>query len=216
MVFYIIAPMHIINLTSPTLRHIFSAIRKAKKSSPDASICFHLVPEPLVSGNLDNSAMRHVGLEMLAEAVYDRIPTLTQRMMSRKLGADVAREHALFQEPAFALARPLSRKPTYRLEAHPSTLDVMDRSSILHVGYRFSPCGKWLLVACIDQRGEMHELKAWLLPGDGVETFAVSNVWAFAVNIAAKANVEWRIVIAKLGHIEETEIDGTPVHPPTP
>lgn len=214
MVFYIVTPLHAIHLTSPTLRHIFSAMRKARKAATEAAIdfepaiVFHLVPESLLSGNLDNPVMRHLGLEAIVDAVYDRIPIRTRRMMSRKLGPDGAREQALFLEPAFALARPLAKKPTYRLEAHPSSLDVMDRSSILHIGYCLSPCGRWLLAACIDQRGEMHELKTWLVKGDGAEGFAVNNVWAFAVNIAARANVEWRIVITKLGHMNETEIEG--------
>ena len=207
-VFYIVVPAHAISLTSPQLRQIFSAIRKVKKTHPDAPLLFHLVPEPAVTKNMDDPFMRHQGMEILADAVYDRLPVVAKRMVARLLTTDAPRAQALFQEPAFTLARPLARKATFRLEAHPSSLDVVDRTSILHVGYRLSSCGKWLLAACVDQRGEMHELKVWLAPSEGVGTFVASSVWALALHVAAKANVEWRITIAKLGTMEEAEVDG--------
>lgn len=214
MVFYIVIPLHAVNLTSQLLRQIFSAIRKAKKTYADASLLFHLIPEPFLNGNMDNPTMRHRGFEVLADAVYDRIPVVATRTTARTLTPDAPRMQALFQGPAFTLARPLSRKATFRLEARPSSLDVMDRMSILHVGYHWSTCGKWLLAACIDQRGETHELKAWLIPSDGVEAFVVSNVWALALHVAAKANVEWRIVIAKLSFMDEAEVEGEPMVAP--
>ena len=73
-----------------------------------------------------------------------------------------------FQEPAFTLARPVHNKVSY-VRASRSSLDVMDRQ---HVGYhRISLCGKWILAACVDERGEAHDLGAWLTqtPGDGGE-----------------------------------------------
>lgn len=209
-IFYIVVPAHAVNLTSLLLRQVFSAIRKVKKTHADSPLLFHLIPEPTITKALDDPSMRHQGMEILADAVYDRIPVVAKRMAVRTLTSDVPRTQALFQEPAYTLARPLAKKATFRLEARPSSLDVVDRSSILHIGYRLSSCGKWLLAACIDQRGEMHELKVWLVPGDGAETFIASSVWALALHVAAKANVEWRIVIAKLGPIEEAELDGKP------
>ncbi|GJE84832.1 mediator of RNA polymerase II transcription subunit 13 [Phanerochaete sordida] len=206
-VFYIVVPTHMITLTSAPLRHIFSAMKRARKAHPDTSLLFHLIPEPLTSSNMEDPAMRHFGFETIAEAVYDRILVLVRRMISRVLTADEPRMQVLLQEPAFALARPSLRKPTFRLEARASTLDVVDRFAILHVGYRISPCGRWLLVACVDQRGEMHELKAWVLQADGAEDFVVGNVWALAANIAARADVEWRLVITKHGAMSEQELD---------
>jgi mediator of RNA polymerase II transcription subunit 13, fungi type len=152
--------------------------------------------------------MRYLGLESVADAVYDRVLVVTRRITSRTLSLDTRGMQALFQEPAYTLARPTQRKATFRLEAHPSSLDVVDRMTILHIGYRLSPCGKWLLAASVDQRGEMHETKIWVVPTDGKENFIVKSVWALAKNIAARANLEWRIAIAKLGPMDELEIDG--------
>lgn len=209
MVFYIIVPTHIISLASPALRQIISAVRKAKKDYAGLPILYHLLPEPFLSRSLDNPTMRHLGLETIADAVYDRILVVTRRILSRPLASEAPlRIQAEFQEPAFTLARPAPRRASYRLERHPSSLDVVDRLSILHVGYRLSPCGKWLLAASVDQRAEMHELKAWLMPSDDPEVFIVKNVYFFAQSIAARANLEWRIAIAKLGPLEELEIEG--------
>lgn len=206
-VFYIVVPTYMISLASGPLRQIFSAMRRAKKAQPDASLLFHLVPEPLTSGNVENPAMRHLGFEIMADTIYDRVLTVTQRMLSQAQIADGERTQALFQEPAFVLARPLLKKPTFRLEARVKSLDVMDRFSVFHVGYRVSPCRRWLFAACVDQRGEMHELKAWVLQDDNSEKFVVRSIWALAVNVAARANVEWRIAITKHGTMNALELE---------
>lgn len=47
--------------------------------------------------------------------------------------------------------------------------------------------------------------------GDGAsheEMFAVRKIWEFVVGFARRANVEWRIVISKLGTMDESELAG--------
>ena len=70
----------------------------------------------------------------------------------------------------------------------------------------------------MDQRGEAHELGVWLTqtPGEGGESeveiskemFLVKKIWEFAVQFAKRANVEWRMVLSKLGAMGESEIEG--------
>jgi mediator of RNA polymerase II transcription subunit 13 len=71
-----------------------------------------------------------------------------------------------------------------------------------------SNCGKWLLVCCVDQRGEAHDLTVWLLPGESQETFISQHIWTFAMNFAKRASVEWRIVVTKLGLMDVRELEG--------
>ncbi|KAI0346942.1 hypothetical protein BDW22DRAFT_476714 [Trametopsis cervina] len=205
LVFYIITPTRMMNLASSALRQILSAMKKVRKQFPDAPILMHLLPDSLIQGALHDSTLPHAGLENIAHTVYDRVVLPTDRSMARRLLASGEKTRTLFSEPAFALAAPIHRKVAFSLEAHPSTLDVADRHYMLHVGYRASECGKWLFATCIDQRGEAHDLKAWLMPDDGLEHFIINSVWEFAMNMATKANVEWRIVISKLGPIGTTE-----------
>lgn len=209
MVFYIVTPTRMMNLASSSLRHIFSAMKKVKKTYPDAPILMHLLPEPLILGALHDPALKYGGLEAVADAVYNRALLPTDRTMSRALLPAGEKARALFSEPAFALTRSTTRKVTFSLEAHPSTLDVADRHYMLHVGYRVSECGKWLFAACIDQRGDAHDLRAWLVPDDDSDQFVVNNVWEFAMVTAKKAHVEWRIIVSRLGAMPANELHST-------
>lgn len=82
---------------------------------------------------------------------------------------------------------------------------------LLHVGYQVSVCGRWILGACVDAEGEAHDLKAWLTPDEGMEDFMVSQIWSFANEFAKRANIEWRIVISKLGLVTHSELNGAPI-----
>ena len=119
--------------------------------------------------------------------------------------------------PSFTLARPLYNKVSYVRAAHTS-LDVMDRYTLLHVGYHLTACGKWILASCVDERGEAHDLGVWLTqsPADhegdaemlSDEEYAVKRVWDFAMQFAKKTDVEWRVVFTRLGVMTESELNG--------
>ncbi|KAI0092476.1 mediator complex subunit 13 C-terminal-domain-containing protein [Irpex rosettiformis] len=206
LVFYIITPTKMMNLASSSLREVFSAIKKVKKTYPDAPILMQLLPESLILGALHNPALNYGGMEAIADAVYNRALLPTERNMSRALLPPGEKTRALFSEPAFSLTRATIRKVTFSLKAHPSTLDVVERHYMLHVGYRTSECGKWLFAASIDERGDAHDLRAWLIPDDDFEQFVVNNIWEFAMVAAKKAHVEWRIIISRLGAISVNEL----------
>jgi mediator of RNA polymerase II transcription subunit 13 len=217
MVLYIITPPSVNTATSSTLRPLLSAIKRVQKTYPDAGILIHLVPEALASGGLDDTRAIHGGLEVFVTNVYDRIPETVERTAAKKLPESDTQTRASFHSPAFVLSSTLagpdygphqSPRVSFALETHPSSLDVVERYSFLHVGYQISSCRRWLLAACIDGRGEEHDLGAWLLPSESQEAFVVSQVWSFVRVFAARASIEWRITITKLGQMREGEIDG--------
>lgn len=78
----------------------------------------------------------------------------------------------------------------------------------MHMGYRISSCGKWIFAACVDQRGEAHDLGVWLAQKENTEVHMVHQLWNFVMSFAKKASVEWRIVISKLGSMSSYELDG--------
>ncbi|KAG6874003.1 hypothetical protein C0995_007960 [Termitomyces sp. Mi166 len=210
---FIVTPMPAMTLASPTLRQIFSAITKASKTYSEAQIHFQLVPEQLLHSTLINPAFDYSTSDICC-SIYNRILVPVDRTMSRNFFEHGVRVRKYFQEPALTLARPIYSKATFVRAAHAS-LDVMDRETFLHVGYQVSQCGKLILAACVDQRGEAHDLGVWLMqtPGEAdsedvsAEVFLVQKVWQFAIQFAKKANVEWRIVFSKLGAIGENELD---------
>lgn len=211
-VIYIVTPPAIMSLASPALRQVFSAIKRATKSLTDRQLIFQLVPEQHVFAPIQNPSLRHSGLEPLVCSVYDRILQPVDRLMARTFFDHPPELRSYFEEPAFTLARPLHSKIKLLRQAPPGSLDVLDRYTLLHVGYALSACGKWLFAACIDERGEAHDTGVWLAKNEGAGSYGVEEVvlqvWSFMVQFAKRGNVEWRIAIAKLGLMGEHELDG--------
>jgi mediator of RNA polymerase II transcription subunit 13, fungi type len=207
-VFYIAVPSSIICISNQTLRQVFSAVKRAQKMHPAEHILFQFIPAQAVYSLKFSSADRG-GVFAFACSIYNRILTPVDRVMSPRQDMDNSlRIRDFFQEPAFSLARPLHTKVQFVRQFPALSLDVVDRHTLLHVGYQFSSCGKWLFACCVDQRGEAHDLTVCLLPSESPETFTAQHLWTFAVNVAKRASVEWRIVIAKLGPMDIREFEG--------
>ncbi|KAI0676690.1 mediator complex subunit 13 C-terminal-domain-containing protein [Trametes maxima] len=216
LVFYIVTPTNIISPSSTVLRQILSAVRRFYKAHPDKDILVHFVPESLIEGLHTHPASNLGGLDDFVSSVYDRILIPVARAMSRKFFAHDAPTIGYFNAPAYALigssgskshGDPLIPRVSFALESSVSSLDVTNRHMLLHVGYQFSSCGRWILAACVDAEGEAHELKTWLTPDDNVEAFMVSQVWGFAHEFARRANIEWRVVVSRLGVMSHAEVD---------
>ncbi|KAI0301935.1 mediator complex subunit 13 C-terminal-domain-containing protein [Multifurca ochricompacta] len=205
-VFYIAMPSSAISISSQTLRQVFSAVKRAQKMHPEEQILFQFIPAQSVY-SLKFSSVERGGVFAFACSIYNRILSPVDRVMSRQIIDNSLRMRDFFQEPAFSLARPLHTKVQFVRQFPTLSLDVVDRHTLLHIGYRFSTCGKWIFACCVDQRGEAHDLAVWLLPSESPETFIAQHLWIFAVNVAKRANVEWRIVIAKLGSMDVRELE---------
>ena len=73
-------------------------------------------------------------------------------------------------------------------------------------------------MACIDELGETYDLRTKSLGagrpiGDDLFEKVVEKVMAFTAESATKANIEWSIVIARLGTIAEKELQGMSLLP---
>ncbi|KAI0051453.1 hypothetical protein FA95DRAFT_278801 [Auriscalpium vulgare] len=205
-VFYIATPSSTISLSSPVLRQVFSAVKRAQKTYSEAQILFQFLPAHLIHSHYFAASDRGGTLAFVC-SVYDRILRPVDRVMSRRLFEHGERIRNFFQEPAYALARPSQSRVQF-VRQHPAgALDVLERHTLLHIGYRVSSCGKWLLASCMDQRGEAHDLGVWMMQGEAPETFVVQQLWSFAIAFAKKASVEWRLIFAKLGSMGTTEVD---------
>ncbi|KAG6918518.1 hypothetical protein DXG01_013880 [Tephrocybe rancida] len=234
LIFFVVTPLGTLTLSSPTLRHIFSALSKARTAYSKAQLHFHLVPESLVlSPSLSVSPIPSSGspAHEFVLGLYDRLQVPVDRTMARRFFENGERVRRYFQEPAFTLARVGPGKAKF-VRAAKAALDVLDRGTMVQVGYAMSRCGRWVLAACVDERGEAHELGVWGALGGGEEevqgdeegggggegdengegeeqgeTRVVRKVWEFAMQFMKKANVEWRVVFSKLGPVGEAELD---------
>jgi mediator of RNA polymerase II transcription subunit 13, fungi type len=216
-VIYIIAPPAVFSsLKSPALRAILTSQRGVSNLASyhdfnQDRVLIHLVPDYCVADPYTYPNTRHVGLELFVNSVYDRLLRATLRQTSRQFWKHNPPFESRFQVPSFTLAHNTASQPHFEWDEHPS-LNVLDRHTFLHVGYRLSKCKRWLLAACIDERGEAHDVAVWGVPqqtdSQAVVNWVVSNVWTFAKQFAQRADSEWRIVISKLGEIGESEVEG--------
>ncbi|KAI0082888.1 hypothetical protein K474DRAFT_1584939 [Panus rudis PR-1116 ss-1] len=206
-VFYIVTPSDILNLSSPVLRLLLSAVKRGMKSRLGAQTLFHFVPEHVIVSGLSDPNLLYIALPRFVNTVYDRALRAVDRNISPTVLYDSYYVQAYLQDPAFALARPSNTNVKFVQESYPRSLDVVDRHMLLHIAYQTSSCGKWLLATFVDERGEAHDLKVWHIPDEAEETFIVTHVWSFTLSLARKASVEWRVVIAKAGWMAEVELD---------
>ncbi|KAL4075601.1 mediator complex subunit 13 C-terminal-domain-containing protein [Scleroderma citrinum] len=208
-VLYIALSDSSLSLASPLLRQILSTIKRIHKLYADRHILFQFIPEPVIIAH--DLGDKTTDFEALAFSVYERIALPVDRTMSRRITETEEATQAYFREPLFTISRAIAPTVSFSQLGQPRTLDVLDRHTFLHVGYRFSSCGKWLLASCVDQRGESYDVGSWLTQ-DEVETSAVIQVWNFAAQFARRANIEWRLVIAKLGVMSASELDSWILH----
>lgn len=213
-VFYIVTPPPVVTLESPLLRQLFSAVKRCIKTYPDLRVLFQFVPETLPTGALADPRCSHEGLDAFVGVVYDRLLQPIERSASTQLASHMMPTRGYFQSPAFSLASSLpSRKDegtiNFTFEPRLSSLDLVNRHMLFHVGYTITPCKRWLLAASVDERGDNHDFGSWLLPDESVDAFIAKQVWTFAQTGMAQASVEWRVAVAKLGPLGVAELDGT-------
>ncbi|GAA5989376.1 hypothetical protein JCM11641_004204 [Rhodosporidiobolus odoratus] len=122
----------------------------------------------------------------------------------------------LFQAPAITLSPSPSKAPQvqFALNWPASSLEVEHRHRLLHVCYGSKRVGsgdatqEWLAVSLIDEKGEVWKNMPRCVkipPGVVADVHLVRVVWSFSKALVDAADVEWRVVICKLG--EPTAIE---------
>lgn len=212
-ILFLVLPISIMTLSSPVLRQLFAASKKIQASGLAQHLLFEFIPEPHIYTALQKPSAYDSAIDILSSSLYNRILIPVDRIRSRRItnfddGKDDIRSYLM--APSFTLARPIYNKVSF-VRAPNTSLDIMDRYMLLHVGYHVT--GKWIIASCVDQRGECYDLGVWLTQSDGEsdisnEEFAVRKVWDFAMQFAKRVNVEWRIVFARLGVLTVEEVEG--------
>lgn len=127
----------------------------------------------------------------------------------------------LFQSPAITLSPARQTKIQFELQWPPSSLEVLHRHRLLHIAYTCTPVRgvpgvEWIVMTCIDEKGEMWKTGqklARVSSGQSVTLMRSKVVWNLARVMSAKADVEWRVVICKVGGINKEEIAGESLFP---
>lgn len=196
---YVAIPGPLIFAKSPIFHQILSSI-VSTKSVDGSRVHLHLVPDFLIGIGVDEDTS--LALQTLVDEVYDRI----RRFVSGNIvDPSTQVSYQTFQAPAFCLAEE-SRKVQYSYRSINRGNNPLERHTFLQVGYRLSECQKWLVVACTDQRGEVYSSQIWHTPEPNDYKQMISRIWEIVSKYLSMADVEWRIAIAKLGDLDEFEL----------
>lgn len=164
-------------------------------------------------------------LERLAFSVYDQllipVSSLAFPMPETFPSANLMRPQSLgpasrvFQSPAVTVSPLRESKIEFQLKWPAPSLEVLHRHRILHVAYTFVPGAAegpgWIVVSCIDEKGEIWKTLPKVMklkPEDLPEVTMTRFVWSIAKMLAETADVEWRVVISRIGVPNKAEIKG--------
>lgn len=232
---YLILPKTFVEYSTPVAQQVFTAVNELL-TQPHITV--HLVPDVLVYHS--EALARHpvVGADRIVLNVYDRLGRRVERGHARlsssasssSSSAAAAAAHPsqrVVQAHAFTLARARPLRVRYQDQWPAPAHMLFDRHTFLHAAYGWSRDREWVAAAVVTERGDDQDRfvgsgsssgGAAGAAGDESSTSTstlaelVESVWSFVEQFAKKVDVEWRIVICRLGVISEDELEGGPSH----
>ncbi|KWU47276.1 hypothetical protein RHOSPDRAFT_30692 [Rhodotorula sp. JG-1b] len=205
------------------LAEIIQQITKCRINPNTASANVLAVPLPSgpAHGSLDVNAS---ALAHIAFAVYDQLQVAIERIRLpvpetfptarpppvAPLGPAIR----LFQAPVISIALPDSQEPQFALSWPPSSFDIEYRHRFLHVCYATRPVPgcpgqEWLVISIVDEKGETWRVLPRYLkypPNIVVDVHRARIIWNFTKGVVESADVEWRVLVCKLGEPSAVEI----------
>lgn len=199
---YFLVPYDLASTQASDYLHIVKALRDAPQ------LIHQFVPIELVHSKL----WTEENIGAFVTSTYDQCPLFVGRTIHRNEFESSGRSHVQLDAPAFKIAQPQIPQFRYSLDWEAKRMDSTDRHVLLHVGYSYSTCKRWVFGVCIDQRGERHRLECWEideLEGDGCrEDRLTHSIWKFAMDFIRHVNTEWVVIICKLGRLNFVELEG--------
>jgi mediator of RNA polymerase II transcription subunit 13 len=165
------------------------------KMSVQNELVLQLVPLSFVASPTSLVIPRPLEYAQLAFEVYDRCVDL-------KVGSIV---------PSIVLEPPLPKNIDFRCTPNPSQSPLQE-NSVMHVAYVQSLDERWISAAWTDNMGTKQATTSYCLGRRGsplTTTFAevANEIWETTLEIISYCKVQWRIMIAKCGVMEQSEID---------
>lgn len=209
LIVYVIVPNSFANLSHPSAAQVLSTISEINDTLANCpgKLVFHLIPEVFVSHSRSLSHNSDFGLDRLALSVYDSVPRIVEREHSR-LSVRTCSVRESVHAPAFVLASSRSAKAVFVEKWPPPTANILDRYAFLHVAYAVSPDGEWVAASVVTETGDEQESRTWKTEDVEPALSLVKNVLEFTLNVASKADVEWRITVSKNGVMSTPEFEG--------
>lgn len=181
------------------------------------SLAISLLPSPAFS-------RPELEMRRFVFRLYDALDRRIKRTTMKVLYEDQREEFTMVQFPSFTLSDdPLSSKSSIDFRLHRPVSnplskrdggsviaglegpDVMTRGMLLLIAYDLSS-PEVATASAVDARGQGYDAVAWNRSGTLRED--LTELWKFVIKFARKANVLWRIVVSRIGGMEEPEMRG--------
>jgi mediator of RNA polymerase II transcription subunit 13 len=179
-------------------QHLFNMYRKSlseKKINATNEIVLQLIPLDFMSSLTSIVVPVPDDYFRLAMEVYDRCMDFTSSSSS----------------PAIMLEQPLPKNIDFKLNAVPSA-SVLQENTCLHVAYAQSIDDRWITAVWTDNRGTQQMTASYCLgrknePISTAFTVVANEIWETTLAFVSNKKIHWRIMIARVGVMDPSEID---------
>lgn len=158
-------------------------------------LVLQLIPRQFVTSSTAVVVPSPIDYARLATEVYDRCPDSESPSCS----------------PSIMLEQQLPRNIEFKVTINPS-VSLLAENSCIHVAYAQSIDDRWISAAWTDNRGAEQMTASYCLGRKNrpiQRTFAevAKEIWETTLDIISVKAVNWRILLAKSGVMERSEID---------
>lgn len=199
----------LIHLSQAFLQMKHSFLEHVYPSNSTPQISFQVVPLSFFAARDTIVAPSQYKMDRFALNVYDKCLNQGDSIIS-PLSPLPLRLTCQRRCPAFTLARMPPPRINFKLTDKPSPT-LLEEDSFIHIAYSLSEDSKWLTAAWSDQWGEISKVEAFCLLKSGSQprTFeeVCGEIWQKTLAILTHVPVQWRVALAKLGPMEEEELE---------
>ncbi|KAI6091636.1 mediator complex subunit 13 C-terminal-domain-containing protein [Hypoxylon rubiginosum] len=174
----------------------YKRLLSSKKMTHSNDLALQLIPQDFVASARSVAMPYPFEFSRLAMETYDRCTQFGGATPS---------------SPAVMLEQPPPRVIDFKVTTTPSA-SLLHENTCLHIAYAQSIDGRWVSVAWTDNRGSQQMTASYCLgrKGKSLSThFAdiATEIWGSTRDFISPWRVHWRIIIAKSGTMEQSEID---------
>ena len=165
----------------------------AKRDLPKNELVLQLVSLDALSSPLSLILKSSVHMMRLCIEIYDRCTSFTQPMPA----------------PAITLEQPIPRHVNFECSPKASA-SIVHENSAMHIAYARSVDDRWVTAAWTDDRGRQQATASFCLGRKGKAlstpmTDVALEIWESTLDLISTWKVQWRIIIAKCGPMDEDE-----------
>ncbi|EWC46908.1 hypothetical protein DRE_03920 [Drechslerella stenobrocha 248] len=184
-------------------RAYVNAFNSSIRTYPN-NIILQIVPINNVAARDGIAVRSHSQSIRCALEIYERCTQTTQDHISQTFPQET-------YSPSLTLAKPPPKSIAFKVSSVPSPA-ILQESMCLHMAYAQSIDERWISVAWGDDWGEIKEISNFCLGIPGTALLrpfdeVCKEIWKVTNRIISKKRIYWRISLAKVGAVDDDEIE---------